>query len=70
MTRLAILTPSPRRRVLDTGTDAPLDRITHIMAQLPLDHVQRHALPGHFDRMSMSELMRREPAAHAGVYRE
>jgi hypothetical protein len=66
MTRLAILTPSPRRRVLDTGTDAPLDRITHIMAELALDDDQWDTLVGHLDRVRVPQLVRREPPADAG----
>ena len=57
MTRLAILTPSPRCRVLDTGTDAPLDRITHIMPELPLDHDKRDSFVRHLDRVSVSQLV-------------
>ena len=34
------------------------------MPELPLDHRQRHALPGELDRVSMAELMRRKPAPH------
>jgi len=31
----------PRRRVLDAGTEAPLDKITRIMTKLALDHDQQ-----------------------------
>ena len=35
------------------------------MSQLALNHNQRHTLVGHLDRVSMTELMRREAATHA-----
>jgi hypothetical protein len=35
------------------------------MSELALDHDQRHTLVGHLDRVSMTELMRREAATHA-----
>ena len=34
------------------------------VAQLALDDQQRHAFAGHFDGMSMAQLVRRKPAAH------
>jgi hypothetical protein len=36
------------------------------MPKLTLDHDQRDALVRHLDRVRIPELMRREPAAHAG----
>src|SRR5215211_179531 len=35
------------------------------VAELALDHVQRHALAGHLDRMCVTELVRCEPAPHS-----
>jgi hypothetical protein len=43
-----------------------LDRITRIMAELPLDHVEGHAFSGHLDGVGVPKLMWREAAAHAG----
>ena len=37
------------------------------MAELPLDDVHRNTLAGQLDGVSVAELMRGEPAAHAGV---
>jgi hypothetical protein len=37
--------------------------------ELPLDDDQRHALARHLDRVSVPELMRREPATHPGCDR-
>ena len=36
------------------------------MPKLTLDHDQRNALVRHLDRMSMTELVRREPSSHTG----
>ena len=36
------------------------------MAKLALDDDQRDALMSHLHRVRMTQLMRREPAAHAG----
>jgi hypothetical protein len=46
-----------------------LDRITHIMPELPLDDHQRDALTRHLDRVCMPELMWRQPATHPGCDR-
>jgi hypothetical protein len=35
------------------------------MSELALDNDQRHTLVGHLDRVSMTELVRREAATHA-----
>ena len=35
------------------------------MPELALDHDQRHALVRHLDRVGVTQLMRREPPAHA-----
>src|SRR5215211_1076517 len=37
------------------------------VAELALDDVQRHALPGHLDGMGVTELVRSETASHSGV---
>jgi hypothetical protein len=37
------------------------------MAELALDHVQRHALAGQLDGVGVSELVRREAPADAGL---
>jgi hypothetical protein len=37
------------------------------VAELALDDVQRHALPGHLDAMGVTELVRSETASHCGV---
>ena len=37
------------------------------MSELSLDDDQRHALMRHLDRVRVTELMGREPAAHAGL---
>lgn len=37
------------------------------MAELALDHVQRHTLAGHLDRVSVAELVRSEAPAHTRV---
>ena len=39
------------------------------MPELPLDHDERNALVGHFHRVSVPELMRRESSAHASCLR-
>jgi hypothetical protein len=44
----------------------PVDRITHIMPELPLDDDERDAFVRHLDRVSVPELMRREPPPDAG----
>ncbi len=36
------------------------------MPELSLDHHERDALVGHLDRVSVAELVRSEPAPHAG----
>jgi hypothetical protein len=36
--------------------------------ELALDHVQRHALARHLDRVRVTQLVRREPAAHTGLH--
>jgi hypothetical protein len=35
------------------------------VAELALDYVQRNAFTGHLDSMSVTKLMRREPAPHS-----
>ena len=37
------------------------------MAQLALDHVQRHALVRHLHRVGVAELMRRKPSPDPGL---
>ena len=49
------------------GLTPALDRITRIMAELALDDVQRHALPGEFERVRVAQLVRREPAPDSGL---
>ncbi|MEA2243700.1 MAG: hypothetical protein QOD24_3256, partial [Solirubrobacteraceae bacterium] len=39
------------------------------MPELALDHVQRHALSGHLDRVRVTELMRRKAPPHTGTPR-
>src|SRR4051794_1635595 len=39
------------------------------MAELSLDDVQRHALPGHLDRVRVTELMRRKAPPHTRTRR-
>ena len=39
------------------------------MRELPLDHRQRHPLPGELDRVSVAELMGRKSAPHTGSRR-
>jgi hypothetical protein len=39
-------------------------------AELALDDVERDALACHLDRVSMAQLMRRKPPAHAGSVSE
>jgi hypothetical protein len=40
------------------------------MPDLALDHVQRHSLSSHLDRVSVTQLVWREPAPDAGGDRE
>ena len=40
------------------------------MAELPLDHVERHALSSHLNSVRMPKLMRHEATTHAGSDRE
>jgi hypothetical protein len=47
----ATTAPGP---VVDTRTNLPLDRITHIMAQLALNDVHRDALAGELDRVRVA----------------
>ncbi len=35
------------------------------MAELPLDHVERHTLTSHLDSVCVPKLMRREATTHA-----
>jgi hypothetical protein len=40
------------------------------VAELPLDHVERHALASHLDSVGVPKLMRREATTHAGQGRK
>jgi hypothetical protein len=51
-------------RLTATNTDAALDKITHIMSELPLDHDKRDTFVRHLDRVGVSQLVGREPPSH------
>jgi hypothetical protein len=40
------------------------------VAELPLDHVERHAFSSHLNSVRVPKLMRREATPHAGSDRE